>query len=66
MATSKLPRSIRFESDTDDKLTELMKTFDESAVRVLHRAVEYLYENQEAAIDAETQKRKSRIQKNEQ
>ncbi|WP_461091356.1 hypothetical protein [Spirosoma gilvum] len=39
-----------------------MKTFDESAVKVLHRAVEYLYENQEAAIDLEAQKRKTRMQ----
>ena len=63
MGSSKLPRSIRFEPDVEDKLNDLMKTFDESTVRVLHRAIEYLYENQEAAIDAETQKRKDRIRK---
>ncbi|GAB4032811.1 hypothetical protein GCM10028809_32430 [Spirosoma gilvum] len=62
MSTSKLPRSIRFDSEVDQKISVLMKTFDESAVKVLHRAVEYLYENQEAAIDLEAQKRKTRMQ----
>lgn len=55
------PKSIRFDSEAQTKINKLTEVFDESIVRVLHRAVDYLYENREAAIDTEAQKRKSRL-----
>lgn len=59
--TKQFPKSIRFDSDTQEKVNKLTEVFDESIVKVLHRAVDYLYENQEASIDAEALKRKSRL-----
>ncbi|GAB3719690.1 hypothetical protein GCM10027592_63310 [Spirosoma flavus] len=57
-----LPKSVRFDSDVEEQLEALSVVFDEPPARIINRAVKYLFENKESAIESEMEARRKRLQ----